>query len=504
MTNSIQLNQKKEVMNKAEVNTHKQDKLVKASSEMNPPEMRRVKQIHFVGIGGAGMGGIAEVLLNEGYQISGSDIAENAVVRRLVSLGATVHIGHQESNIDGASVIVVSTAIDKSNPEIIAAFEKRIPVVRRAEMLAELMRFRHGIAIAGTHGKTTTTSLIASILAEGKFDPTFVIGGLLNSAGTNARLGTSRYLVAEADESDASFLHLQPMVSVVTNIDEDHMETYEGNFEKLKDTYVEFLHNLPFYGLAVVCIDNPVVREIIPRIGRQVITYGFSEDADVKATNYRQTSGKSYFSVEVDGDTYLDAQVNLPGEHNVLNALAAIAVAKDEGVAPKAIQKSLGEFAGIGRRFEHLADLSTDAGDMVLIDDYGHHPKEVEATIKAMRNGWPDKRLVMVFQPHRYSRTRDLFEDFVEVLSEVDSLFLLDVYAAGEAPVATADSKALARAIRQRGQIEPVYVSNREMLPTLLASHLRDNDMVITQGAGNIGAIAREIAADPLLTGGQR
>ncbi|REL37467.1 UDP-N-acetylmuramate--L-alanine ligase [Thalassotalea euphylliae] len=471
----------------------------KANTLIKVPEMRRVKQIHFVGIGGAGMGGIAEVLLNEGYQISGSDIAENAVVKRLVALGAQVHIGHQAENINGASVIVVSTAIDKTNPEITAAFEQRIPVVRRAEMLAELMRFRHGIAIAGTHGKTTTTSLIASILAEGELDPTFVIGGLLNSAGTNARLGSSRYLVAEADESDASFLHLQPMVAVVTNIDADHMETYDGDFEKLKDTYLEFLHNLPFYGIAVLCIDNPVVRELLPKVARQVITYGFSEDADIRATDFEQSAGQSRFNVVINNVTNFDVTLNLPGEHNVLNALAAIAVAHDEGVNQTAITKSLSEFEGIGRRFEQLAALSTEAGDMVLVDDYGHHPKEVEATIKAMRNGWPDKRLVMVFQPHRYSRTRDLFEDFVEVLSEVDSLFLLDVYSAGEASIPSADSKSLARAIRQRGQLEPVYVSDVEKLPSLLAMQLQENDMVITQGAGNIGAVARSLAVSPLL-----
>lgn len=470
-----------------------------SKNKMNIPEMRRVKRIHFVGIGGAGMGGIAEVLLNEGYQISGSDIGENQVVKRLKSLGAIITIGHASKNIDCASVIVVSTAIDQKNPELVAAKKQRIPIVRRAEMLAELMRFRHGIAIAGTHGKTTTTSLIASIFAQGQLDPTFVIGGLLNSAGTNARLGSSRYLVAEADESDASFLHLQPMVSVITNIDADHMETYQGDFEKLKDTYIEFLHNLPFYGLAVVCIDNPVVRELLPRISRQVITYGFSEDADIRAANYQQDAGVSYFTVEIDGQPPLDMSVNLPGQHNVLNALAGVAVAKDEGINDEAICQALSEFAGIGRRFEQLADLKTPAGNMVLVDDYGHHPSEVKATILAMRTGWPDKRLVMIFQPHRYSRTRDLYEDFVEVLSEVDCLFLLDVYAAGEAPVPSADSKSLARSIRQRGQIEPIYVSDVEMLPELLASQLQDNDMVITQGAGSIGTVARDLSNNPLL-----
>ncbi len=463
------------------------------------PEMRRVKRIHFVGIGGAGMGGIAEVLLNEGYQISGSDIGENDVVKRLAKFGADITIGHASKNVVGASVIVVSTAIDQNNPEIIAAKAERIPIVRRAEMLAELMRFRHGIAIAGTHGKTTTTSLIASIFAKGQLDPTFVIGGLLNSAGTNARLGSSRYLVAEADESDASFLHLQPMVSVITNIDEDHMETYQGDFEKLKDTYIEFLHNLPFYGLAVVCIDNPVVRELLPRISRQVITYGFSEDADIRAVNYQQEGGVSYFTVEIESQSPLKMSVNLPGQHNVLNALAGVAVAKDEGINDEAICQALAEFEGIGRRFEQLGQLTTEAGNMVLVDDYGHHPSEVKATILAMRAGWPDKRLVMIFQPHRYSRMRDLYEDFVEVLSEVDCLFLLDVYSAGEAPIVSADSKSLTRSIRNRGQIEPIYVSDVEMLPTLLAAQLQDNDMVITQGAGNIGVVARDLCSNSLL-----
>ncbi|MDT0603358.1 UDP-N-acetylmuramate--L-alanine ligase [Thalassotalea sp. W431] len=467
------------------------------------PEMRRVKSIHFVGIGGAGMGGIAEVLLNEGYQITGSDIGENQVVARLRKLGATIAIGHHQDNVKDASVIVVSTAIDQENPEIKQAAILRIPVVRRAEMLAELMRFRHGVAIAGTHGKTTTTSLIASIFAEGGLDPTFVIGGLLNSAGTNARLGTSRYLIAEADESDASFLHLQPMVAVITNIDEDHMETYQGDFEKLKDTYIEFLHNLPFYGLCVVCIDNPVVREILPRIGRQVITYGFSTDADVVATNYQQNGGVSYFTVEREGMPELDLSVNLPGQHNVLNALASIAVATDEGVDDEAIVNALGKFAGIGRRFEQLADLTTDKGKMVLVDDYGHHPREVAATIKAMRNGWPDKRLVMIFQPHRYSRTRDLYEDFVEVLSQVDCLLLLDVYAAGETPILSADSKSLARSIRQRGQLEPIYVGDVAQLADLLKAQLQDGDMVITQGAGNIGSISRQLAVNPLFMEGE-
>lgn len=476
----------------------------KKLTPMQIPEMRRIKRIHFVGIGGAGMGGIAEVLLNEGYQITGSDIGENQVVKRLTGLGAEITIGHQSSNVDGANVIVVSTAIKQDNPELVAANEKRIPVVRRAEMLAELMRFRHGVAIAGTHGKTTTTSLTASIFAEAELDPTFVIGGLLNSAGTNARLGTSRYLIAEADESDASFLHLQPMVAVVTNIDEDHMDTYEGDFEKLKDTYIEFLHNLPFYGLAVMCVDNPVVREILPRVGRQVITYGFAEDADVRAINCQQSAGKSSFTVVREGHEPLDLTVNLPGEHNVLNALASIAVATDEGVSDEAIVRALDAFQGIGRRFEQLADLSTEKGTAVLVDDYGHHPQEVDATISAMRAGWPDKRLVMVYQPHRFTRTRDLYEDFVDVLSKVDCLLLLDVYSAGEATIPGADSKSLARSIRQRGQVEPIYVSNVEQLDELLAAQIQDGDMVITQGAGNIGAIARSLVTSPNLNGGAK
>ncbi len=463
------------------------------SSHIKSPGMGKVKCIHFVGIGGAGMGGIAEVLLNEGYCISGSDIGENQVVERLRGLGATIHIGHQRENVHGACVIVVSTAIQADNPELLAATEERIPVVRRAEMLAELMRFRHGIAIAGTHGKTTTTSLTASIFGQAQLDPTFVIGGLLNSAGTNARLGTSKYLIAEADESDASFLHLQPMVAVVTNIDEDHMETYQGDFEKLKDTYIDFLHNLPFYGVAVVCIDNPVVREVLPRIGRRVITYGFSDDADVKADNFTQTGGASHFVVKRKDHELLQLTLNLPGEHNVLNALASIAVATDEGVDDDAIYQALSEFQGIGRRFEMLGQLSTNKGQMVLVDDYGHHPKEVEATIKAMREGWPNKRLVMIFQPHRYSRTRDLYEDFVDVLSKVDCLLLLDVYAAGENLVVGADSKSLARSIRQRGLVEPIYVNEMSQLNELLEAQLQDNDMVITQGAGNIGAISRSL-----------
>jgi UDP-N-acetylmuramate--alanine ligase len=477
----------------------KLSKMSSIASAKTTPEMRRVSRIHFVGIGGAGMGGIAEVLLNEGYQITGSDLSANQVVQRLTTLGAKITLGHFAATVTGASVIVVSSAINADNPELTAALEQRIPVVRRAEMLAELMRFRHGIAIAGTHGKTTTTSLIASVFAEAGLDPTFVIGGLLNSVGTNARLGTSRYLIAEADESDASFLHLQPMVAVITNIDADHMDTYQGDFEKLKDTYIEFLHNLPFYGLAVVCIDNPVVRELIPRIGRQVITYGFAKDADYRAVQFQQNENVSQFTMCHAEHGSLPLSLNLPGEHNVLNALAAIAVATEEGVNSAAIAQALQSFAGIGRRFEQLDILRTQQGSMVLVDDYGHHPSEVKATINAMREGWPTKRLVMIFQPHRYSRTRDLYEDFVEVLSSVDQLYLLDVYAAGEAVITAADSKSLARSIRQRGQLEPVYVSDVAMLPELLAKQCRDGDMVLTQGAGNIGQVAKTLTQAPLL-----
>lgn len=462
------------------------------------PEMRRVKHIYFIGIGGAGMGGIAEVLVNEGYQLSGSDIAENAVTQRLASIGVTVHIGHKAEQVDGVDVVVVSTAVDADNPEIVAAKEARIPIVRRAEMLAELMRYRHGVAVAGTHGKTTTTSLIASVYGQAERDPTFVIGGLLNSAGTNARLGRSRYLIAEADESDASFLHLQPMVSVITNIEADHMDTYEGDFEKLKSTFVDFLHNLPFYGVAVACIDDPVVRELLPHIGRKIVTYGFSDDADVQALNFVQQGYASRFTVRRENVQDLHLEVNLPGQHNVLNALAAIAVATEDDIQDDAIVKALAEFQGIGRRFEQLGTYQTSQGKVMLVDDYGHHPSEVAATIKAAKAGWPDNRLVMIYQPHRYSRTRDLYEDFVEVLSQVDCLLLLDVYAAGEAPVPGADSRALCRSIRQRGQLEPIFVSDAEQLDSVLADVLQDGDLLITQGAGNIGTISKRLAQTKL------
>ncbi|MGF1738512.1 UDP-N-acetylmuramate--L-alanine ligase [Photobacterium satsumensis] len=458
------------------------------------PEMRRVERIHFVGIGGAGMSGIAEVLVNEGYHVSGSDLAPNAVTNRLTAKGAEIFFGHAASNVEGSSVVVASTAIDQSNPELAAARELRIPVVRRAEMLAELMRYRHGIAIAGTHGKTTTTALVTQIYSEAGLDPTFVNGGLVKSAGTNARLGSSRYLIAEADESDASFLHLQPMVCVVTNIEADHMDTYGGDFEVLKQTFVDFLHNLPFYGLAVMCIDDPVVRELLPRIGRQVITYGFSEDADVRLVDYDQRGQQGHFSILRKGKPALEIKLNIPGKHNALNATAAVAVASEEGVADEAIIQALAEFEGTGRRFDHLGDFETGNGKVMLVDDYGHHPSEVDVTIQAARAGWEDKRLVMVFQPHRYSRTRDLYDDFAHVLEQVDVLVMLDVYSAGEVPIAGADGRALCRTIRGRGKLDPIFVPNIDALPSALANILQNDDLVLTQGAGDVGKIARQLA----------
>ncbi|MGC9462216.1 UDP-N-acetylmuramate--L-alanine ligase [Vibrio genomosp. F10] len=458
------------------------------------PEMRRVKSIHFIGIGGAGMSGIAEVLLNEGYQITGSDLAQNPVTTRLSSKGAMVYIGHQASNVEEASVVVVSTAINEENPEIVAARELRIPIVRRAEMLAELMRFRHGIAVAGTHGKTTTTALVTQIYSEAGLDPTFVNGGLVKSVGTNARLGSSRILIAEADESDASFLHLQPMVSIVTNIEADHMDTYGGDFEVLKQTFIDFLHNLPFYGQAIVCIDDPVVRELIPRISRQVITYGFSEDADVRLENYQQNGQQGKFTVVRKGKANLDITLNIPGRHNALNASAAIAVATEDDIGDEAILSAMIGTEGTGRRFEHLGEFETGRGQAMLVDDYGHHPTEVDVTIKAARSGWEEKRLVMIFQPHRYSRTRDLYDDFANVLDQVDVLLMLDVYPAGEQPIAGADGRALCRTIRSRGRIDPIFVADTESLPAVLANVLQDGDLVLTQGAGDVGKVAKQLA----------
>lgn len=460
------------------------------------PEMRRIRRIHFVGIGGAGMSGIAEVLLNQGYEISGSDIKKSPVTERLASFGAKIFIGHYADNIVGADVVVNSSAVDETNPELKCAREERIPIVRRAEMLGELMRYRHGVAVAGTHGKTTTTSLIASILAADGKDPTFVIGGLLNSAGANARLGESRYLVAEADESDASFLHLQPMISVVTNIDMDHMETYEGDFEVLKQTFIQFLQNLPFYGLAVVCGDDPVVNEIMPNVARPFLTYGFSEDCDFRAYDVEASQAQVSFKVSrPGGDRDLSIVLNMPGLHNVLNATAAIAVATDEKVSDDAICQGLQMFSGVGRRFQVYGEYEILSGEptAMLVDDYGHHPTEVSAIVKAVRQGWPDRRLLMIYQPHRYTRTRDLYEDFVEVLSSVDELILLEVYSAGEAPIKGADSRNLSRSIRNRGHIDPIFCEHIEGVPDLLKSLVKPGDIVITQGAGNVGALAKTL-----------
>ena len=456
------------------------------------PEMRRIRRIHFIGIGGAGMSGIAEVLLNQGYDISGSDIKASATTERLSQMGITVFIGHVESNVDSVDVVVNSSAIDETNPEIIAARRSRTPIVRRAEMLAELMRYRHGIAVAGTHGKTTTTSLLAAIFAAADQDPTFVIGGLLNSAGCNAALGASRYLVAEADESDASFLHLQPMVSIVTNIDADHMETYGGDFEKLKQTFVEFLHNLPFYGLAVVCGDDPVIQEIMPKVSRSILTYGFNEGCDYHAFDVVQTQSRQTFKVQSPHhDQPFDLQVNLPGRHNVLNATAALAVGLEEGLSIEAIAEGLKGFTGVGRRFDIQGEYPIGKGESVmLVDDYGHHPREVAATIAAIRAGWPERRLVMVYQPHRYSRTRDLFEDFVDVLSSVDQLLLLEVYSAGEQAIPGADGRQLSRSIRARGAVEPVFIEEPMQVPDVLENIVQPGDIVITQGAGSVGALA--------------
>ena len=463
------------------------------------PEMRRVRHIHFVGIGGAGMGGIAEVLANEGYHISGSDLAPNPVTQNLAALGATIYFNHRPENVTDASVVVVSSAVSQDNPELIAAREQRIPVIRRAEMLAELMRFRHGIAVAGTHGKTTTTAMVSSIYAEGGLDPTFVNGGLVKAAGTHARLGSSRYLIAEADESDASFLHLQPMVAIVTNIEADHMDTYQGDFENLKQTFINFLHNLPFYGRAVMCIDDVVIRDLLPRVGRQITTYGFSDDADFRIENYEQRGAQGHFTLVRQDKPRLQITLNAPGRHNALNAAAAVAVASEEGVEDNAILAALESFQGTGRRFDLLGEYSTEpvnghAGSAMLVDDYGHHPTEVDATIKAARAGWPDKKLVMIFQPHRYTRTRDLFDDFANVLSQVDVLLMLDVYAAGETPIPGADSRALCRTIRGRGKVDPILVPDHDALPEMLAPLLSGNDLILVQGAGNVGKVARKLA----------
>jgi len=457
----------------------------------------RVKHIHFVGVGGSGMSGIAEVLAHLDFTVSGSDLAASATTRRLEGEGVKVAIGHAAANIDGADAVVISTAVKDDNPEVIAAREKKIPVVPRAQMLAELMRLKHGIAIAGTHGKTTTTSLVTSILAEGGVDPTFVIGGRLNAAGANARLGSGDFLVAEADESDASFLFLSPVVSVVTNIDADHMETYGHDFERLKGAFVDFLNRLPFYGVAVLCADDPNVRTIMPQVSKQIVTYGLTPDCNVYAENIVADGGQMRFDcVRVNGGvSRLAITLNTPGMHNVLNALAAIAVATEVQVKDAAIVRALAEFKGVGRRFQRYGDIALPTGGHVtLVDDYGHHPVEMAATLAAARGAFPGRRLLLAFQPHRYSRTRDCFEDFVKVLSTVDALCLAEVYAAGEAPIVAADGRSLARALRVAGKVEPVFVEDIADMPQTLLSAARDGDVVLCMGAGSIGAVPGKLA----------
>ena len=456
--------------------------------------MRRINCVHFVGIGGSGMSGIAEVMLSLGYQVQGSDLKDNASVRRLRNLGATVFIGHDKKHICDADAVVVSSAVEESNPEVAAARVELMPIVQRAEMLAELMRFRYSIAVAGTHGKTTTTSLVASVLAEGGLDPTFVIGGRLKSADSNARLGQGEYLVAEADESDASFVHLKPMLAIVTNIDADHMSTYDGDLEKLRSGFIEFLHNLPFYGLAILCTDDPGVNEVLGQIGRSTVTYGIDSDADFRAQDIEFSEGLSRFRVVRPGkEEPLDISLRLPGLHNVRNALAAIAVAEELQIADRAVIEALEGFEGIDRRFQIQGEVETTNGRVLFVDDYGHHPTEIAATIEAGRAGWPGRRIVLVFQPHRYSRTRDLMDDFSTVLCEADVLILLEVYAAGEDPIAGADGRAIARAVRSRGGVEPIFVEDLEDLAKVLDGVLVDGDLVLTMGAGDIGVHAASL-----------
>ena len=453
--------------------------------------MRRIHRVHFVGIGGSGMSGIAEVMLSLGYAVQGSDLKANEQTRRLEKQGATVFIGHAAENIESADAVVVSSAVDETNTEVAAARERLMPVVPRAEMLAELMRFRYSIAVAGTHGKTTTTSLVASVLAEGGLDPTFVIGGRLKSADANARLGQGDFLVAEADESDASFVHLKPMLAIVTNVDADHMSTYDGDIDKLRSGFVEFLHNLPFYGLAVVCTDDPGVNAILGSIGRSVVTYGINADADIRADNIEFSEGLTRFDVIRSGDREpLQISLRLPGLHNVRNAMAAIAVADELQIGDDSVVQALAKFEGIDRRFQSLGEVDTAAGKVLMIDDYGHHPTEIAATLAAAHTGWPERRVVLVFQPHRYTRTRDLLDDFATVLSAADVVIVLDVYAAGEAPIAGADGRAIARAVRTRGAVEPVFVESLDALQPVLESLLEDGDLLLTMGAGDIGAYA--------------
>jgi UDP-N-acetylmuramate--alanine ligase len=457
----------------------------------------KIKNIHFVGVGGSGMSGIAEVLANLGFGVSGSDLADNATTRRLAGLGIRVVAGHAAENVGDADAVVVSTAVRDDNPEVQAARARKIPLVPRAQMLAELMRLKRGIAVAGTHGKTTTTSLVASILAEGGMDPTFVIGGRLNAAGANARLGSGDFLVAEADESDASFLYLSPVLSIVTNIDADHMETYGHDFGRLKQTFVDFLQRLPFYGVAVLCADDPHVREIMPQVSKQIVSYGLDETANVRAENVTAQDGRMRFDcVRVNGSvTRFPVTLNLPGMHNVLNALAAIAVASEVGVPDAAIAKALAEFKGVGRRFQRYGEVALPAGGTcTLIDDYGHHPAEMRATLAAARGAFPGRRLLLAFQPHRYTRTRDCFEDFVGVLGSVDALILAEVYAAGETPIVAADGRTLARALRVAGRVDPVFVENIADMPRTILDVARAGDVVITMGAGSIGAVPGKLA----------
>jgi UDP-N-acetylmuramate--alanine ligase len=460
----------------------------------------KVKRIHFVGIGGAGMSGIAEVLANQGFEVSGSDLAASATTRRLAALGVRIAIGHTADNAAHADAVVVSTAVAETNPEVVMARSRHVPVVPRAQMLAELMRIKQGIAIAGTHGKTTTTSLVSSCLAEGGLDPTFVIGGRLVSAGANAKLGTGEFLVAEADESDASFLFLSPVISVVTNIDADHMETYGHDFSRLKQAFVDFLHRLPFYGVAVVCSDDANVREILPRVAKQVVTYGIDSTANFRAENIQADGGVMRFDcVRKNGsESRLPIVLNLPGRHNVLNALAAIAVATEVGVGDTAIIRALAEFKGVGRRFQRYGEIAaTTGGHFTLVDDYGHHPVEMTATINAARAAFPGRRLVLAFQPHRYTRTRDCFEDFVKVLSSVDVLLLAEIYAAGEAPIVAADGRTLIRAVRVAGKVEPFFVENIGTMAQTIRNTAQDGDVVITMGAGSIGTVPLAAESDP-------
>lgn len=458
-----------------------------------------IRHIHFVGIGGAGMNGIAEVLLNQGYRISGSDLADSATTRRLTELGATIHIGHDAAHIAGADAIVTSTAVKADNPEVVAAHAKLLPVVPRAVMLAELMRMKKGVAIAGTHGKTTTTSLVASVLAAAGLDPTFVIGGKLNSAGVNAKLGSGEYIVVEADESDASFLNLLPVVSVVTNIDADHMDTYGHDFGRLKQAFVEFLHRMPFYGAAVVCIDDAAIRGLLPTIARPITSYGLSEDAQIRAVDVRAVAGQMHFTVQRrNGVALPDLPVvlNLPGEHNVLNALAAIGIAVELGVPDAAVQQALAEFKGVGRRFQRYGQAALPTGGhCTVVDDYGHHPVEMAATLAAARGAFPGQRLVLAFQPHRYSRTRDCFEDFVKVIGQADAVLLAEVYAAGEAPIVAADGRSLARALRVAGKVEPVFVDDIAHMPQAILDNARDGDVVLCMGAGSVGAVPAQVMA---------